>query len=406
MENVKSLIIGGLLAAVAFIGIPNLIEVQDASEYLVIQSVRGELNVYTEPGPHWQGFGKVTTYPRQSQYSFCSTKTGAKCDEANTIGKKIRFNDGGHATLNGFVLWEMPSDELSIIKIHKKFRSPEAVQNQAVAKMIDGALYLSGPLMSSTESSGSRRAELVQYINDQAENGIYVTETANTITKDALSGEEKSEPVTKIVYAPTGQPKRQQSSLLADLNIKLQPMSINELAYDGVVENQIAQRQKATTQVQIAIANARKAEQDAITAEAQGKADAAKAKWEQEVIKAKLVTEAEQKLEVAQLAAKEAEQYKQAEILRGQGEAERKRLVLQADGALEKKLDAYIKVNALYAESISKYQGQWVPSVVMGGSDSSKQSGAQNMIDMLSVKTAKELALDLSMSGKEQTVKR
>lgn len=403
--NIKQIIIGTALALFAIVGIPSLWEFQDASEYLVIQSLGGELNVYTEPGPHWQGFGRVTSYPRQSQYSFCTTKDNTKCDDANSTGKKIRFNDGGHATLNGFVLWEMPSDELSIVKIHKKFRSAEAVQNQAVAKMIDGALYLSGPLMSSTESSGSRRAELVQYINDQAENGIYVTQTKNVTVKDSISGEEKTEPITEIVIGSNGLPKRQQGSLLNELNIKLQPMAINEMAYDSVVENQIAQRQKATTEVQIAIANARKSEQDAITAEAKGRADAAKAKWEQEVIKAKVVTEAQQKLEVAQLSAKEAEAFKQAEILRGQGEAERKRLVLNADGALDKKLDAYVKVNELYADAIAKYQGQWVPSVVMGNQGQAS-NGAQSMIDMLSVKTAKELALDLGMAGKEQTSKR
>jgi hypothetical protein len=38
-----------------------------------------------------------------------------------------------------------------------------------------------------------------------------------------------------------------------------------------------------------------------LTAEQKGKADATSAKWAQEVIKAKLVTEAQQKKEVAEL---------------------------------------------------------------------------------------------------------
>lgn len=399
--NFKS-ILGGLLLVFAVILIPNFIENQDASELMVIQSLSGDLNVFTEPGPHWQGFGKVTIYPRQAQYSFCSAVNDKKevlCENANSTAKRLRFNDGGHANLNGFVMWEMPTDAKSIIEIHKRFGSAESVQNRAVAKMIDGAVYLAGPLMSSTESSGARRAELVQYINDQAENGVYVTHSENVTVKDPITNQEKTDSVTKIAMGANGLPQRQQGSVLAELNIKLQPMSISELKYDGVVEKQIADRQKAITQVQNARANALRAEQDAITAAKQGEADAAKAKWEQEVIKAKLVTEAQQKLEVAQLATKEAEQFKQAEILKGQGEAERKRLVMAADGALDPKLKAYIEVNAKYAESIANYKGNWVPGVVMGEGGKGG-NGAQDMINLLSVKTAKELGLDMTMKSK------
>ena len=399
-------IIGGVIALLAVLLVPMLIENQDASELMVIQSLNGDLNVYSEPGPHWQGFGKVTYYPRQAQYSFCSnsSKEGESlCDNANSTAKKLRFNDGGHANLNGFVMWEMPTDAKSIIEIHKRFGSADAVQNRAVAKMIDGAVYLAGPLMSSTESSGARRAELVQYINDQAENGVYVTHSENVTVKDPITGQEKTDSVTKIAVGSNGLPQRQQGSVLAELGIKLQPMSISELKYDSVVEKQIADRQKAITQVQNARANALRAEQDAITAAKQGEADAAKAKWEQEVIKAKEVTKAQQQLEVATLETKAAEQYKQKQILEGQGDAEKKRLVMAADGALDPKLKAYIEVNAKYAEAIAQYKGDWVPKVIMGQSSGGKGNGAQDMIDLLSVKTAKELGLDMSVSGAGNT---
>ena len=89
----------------------------------------------------------------------------------------------------------------------------------------------------------------------------------------------------------------------------------------------------------------------------------------------------------------------------GEGEAERKKLVMQADGALDPKLKAYIEVNAKYAEAIANYKGDWVPKVVMGQSAGSKGNGAQDMIDLLSVKTAKELGLDMSVSGAGNTKK-
>jgi hypothetical protein len=404
---IRNLSIAGVLALVGLVALPNLIENQDASELMVIQSVDGDLNVFTAAGPHWQGFGKVTTYPRQGQYNFCSTTVEGQeqlCDQAEAPSKKLRFNDGGHAVLNGYVMWEMPTDEKSIIEIHQRFGSAQAVQTRAVAKMVDNAVYLAGPLMSSTESSGSRRAELVQVINDQAENGVYVTHSESVLTKDPVTGLDKTETITKIAIGSNGQPLRQQGSVLAELNIKLQPMSISELKYDAIVEDQIKKRQEATTAVQIAVANAIRAEQDAKTAEKQGQAKAATAKWEQEVIKAKEVTRAEQELAVAELAAKTAEQTKRQQILLGEGEAERKKLVMNADGALDKKLEAYKVVNAKYAEAIASYQGNWVPGVVMG-SGTGNRNGAQDMIDMLSAKTAKELALDMSVTGAGNTKK-
>lgn len=401
---------GGSAAAAAALFVvlltPLLVENLGASDIMVIQSVTGTLTVYADPGPKAQMFGTVTKYPRQRQYSFCSqvtqsTKTtpvvSVQCEDATTDAKRLRFNDGGHANLNGSVNWEMPLDEKSVIEIHKKFGSADGVEQRAVGKMIDAAVYLAGPLMSSTESSGERRSELVQVINDQAENGVYVTRPRTDTIKDPINGNEKSVIVTEIVRDDKGMPKRQQGSILVDFNIKLLPLSISELKYDDVVEAQIAERQKATTQVQIAQANSRRAEQDALTVEAQGKATAAKAKWEQETIKAKEVTLAQQKLEVATLAAKEAEQFKREQILRGEGEGERKRLVMAADGALDPKLKAWVQVNEAYAKAIAEYQGNWVPTTVMGASTGSTGNGASALIDMLSAKTARELSLDVSI---------
>jgi len=393
---VVAFLVAGVLAA------GQLVENVDAREIMVLQDpIDGELHVFITAGLKPQLFGKVTKYPRRQEYAFN--------DENNTDkAKRLRFNDGGHAKLSGAVSWEMPLDETSIIEIHKKFGSTEAIQAQAVAKMINAAVYLAGPLMSSTESSGERRSELVQVINDQAENGVYRTIAKEITVKDPLSGQEKTKLVTTILHGTDGQPLRQQSSILTEFKIRLLPLSISELKYDAVVEDQIKQRQVANTAVQISQANARKAEQDVITVEAQGQAKAATAKWEQEVIKATKVTEAEQKLRVAELDAKEAEQYKIAEILRGEGEAARKRLVMEADGALNPKLEAYKEVNQMYATAIATYQGAWVPAIVMGGSNGAGQvaSGANTLVDLLTVKTAKDLGLDLSLSGRDRTVQR
>lgn len=189
---------------------------------------------------------------------------------------------------------------------------------------------------------------------------------------------------------------RQEKSPIEEYHLILSNLSINSVDYDATVDKQIAAQQNATMQVQTAIAKAKEAEQQAITVEQQGKAEAAKAKWDQEVVKAKAVTEAQQQLEVATLAAKAAEQYKKTQILQGEGDAERKKLAMNANGALEQKLEAWVSVNKAYADAMS--QSTWVPTYVMGGGygGGSNSTGAADLIQLMMAKTAKDINLDMN----------
>jgi hypothetical protein len=157
-------------------------------------------------------------------------------------------------------------------------------------------------------------------------------------------------------------------------------------------------------EVQTAMAEARKAEQRAITSEKEGQANAAKAKWEQEVVKAKAVTEAEQQREVAKLNMQAAEFTKKEQILLGEGEGARKRAVMQADGALERKLAAWIEVNKAYAAELGKQR--WVPEIQMGGSTPGQGgANAAGLIELLLAKTARELSLDVAVPAGQRSGK-
>jgi len=157
--------------------------------------------------------------------------------------------------------------------------------------------------------------------------------------------------------------------------------------------------------VATARAKAQEAEQQALTVEAEGKAMVMTAKYEIEQEKVRAVVSANQKLEVARIERKAAEQEKQRQILLGQGEATRKRLVMQADGALNQKLEAVVTINAAYAKAIAEYKGAWVPSIVMGGSpgQAAPGSGARNFIDLLMMRAARDLGVDLGVEGRQRT---
>ena len=171
------------------------------------------------------------------------------------------------------------------------------------------------------------------------------------------------------------------------------------MVYDTTVESQIRSQQQAIMNVQTSIAEAKKAEQDAIKAEEIGKANAATAKWLQEVIKAKEVTLAEQKRDVARLDKEAAAFTKAKDILLGEGEAQRKRLVLVADGALTQKLTTYQAVQKYWAEAFAQYNGNIVPlwQTTAGEGGLAGDNGMRMFMQLMTANAAKDLALDLNV---------
>ena len=386
-----------VLAVVLLVGLSmvgSLVEYLDANQVMVVQSLGGNLTWYTDPGYHWQGFGKVTKYDRRRQYWFSAkTDQGQKADESITM----RFNDGAHAELSGSIAWEIPLDPAALTKIYKAFPTDDSLEQQLVRTNVEKAVYFAGPLMSSKESYAERRNDLIGYIEDQIANGVYKTVTEQRKEPDPITGEQRTVSFVRIVEV-NGAITRQEVSPLKDFGVRTYNLSINNIKYDPRVEAQITEQQQIAMNVQKSIAEAKQAEQRAITVEKNGQAQAAEAKWQQEVIKAKYVTEAEQKLAVQKLDNDTAEQYRQATLKRADADATYRQRVMSADGALQAKLDTYLKSQQVWAAAFQAHQGQVVPSVVMGntGTPANAVTGTQAFMDLMGAKFAHDLALDLT----------
>lgn len=408
IKTIAKLVLTVAACLIALFAIPNFVEHLDATQVMVIQYPTGRLVWHTTPGYKAQWFGTVTKYNKRSQYWFSAAKDqGAQTDQSI----KVRFNDGGHAQISGSIAWEIPMDEKSLTQMHVNFGSQEAVEQKLVRTNVEKSVYMTGPLMSSKESSAERRNDLIRFMEDQIQNGIYQTRTEQVKEPDPVTGLPKTVNYVRLVETD-GKVQRQENSPLSLFGIHTSNLSLNNVAYDAQVEGQINAQQQATMQVQTAIAKAKEAEQAAITAAKNGEAEAAKAKWEQEVIKARAVTEAEQKLRVAELETQAAEQEKKKQILLGEGEAERRKLVMAADGALKVKLDTWLESQKIWADAFKGHNGPLVPSVVMGGSGENGGQNAignaQNFMNLLGVKAARDLALDMQVTSQtpQQTAHR
>jgi len=300
----KILLISLTILGIVFLcSIGSLVEFVDSTEYVIVQPVTGNAYVVDRQGPFLQNYGTCYHYKLRDQFWFSS-----KADEGKDADEsiKIRFSEGGHANISGSISYQMPLSDEDRLRLHRNYKSQAGVRHELVKQIMAKSIYMSGPLMTSKESAAEKRQDLLSYIEDQAMFGIYKTVQADIKVHDELANTDKVITITKIVTDKSGVPLRQGDSPAKSYNISLSNLTINEIKYDESVEAQIKTQQEATMMIQTSIANARKAEQDAITAEQKGKADAATAKWKQEVLKAEAVTKAQQSKEVAALDAQTA----------------------------------------------------------------------------------------------------
>lgn len=388
---------GKIVAAIAiFVGIiiaiftiSGIWTTVDAGEIVVKQGITGDLVVWSEQGPKWQFWGKITKYKRSTPYFFSSAKDQGSPEDQSI---KMRFNDGGHGNFSGSLRYDLPTDEPSVIKFHKTFGSQAALEHSLIRTNIEKVVYLSGSILSSTQSYAERRADLLAYIEDQAKKGLYKSSSKceKQPDPDPVTKQERTVCTVDILKdTKTGEPVRLEKSPLEDYGILLSGFSVNDIAYDTEITNQIKAQQAAIAAVQVSLSQAKQAEQNAITAAENGKAAAAKAKWDQEAIKAKAVTEAEQARDVAKLAKETAELTKAKLIAEGEGESTKRKLIMAADGALNQVNDTKIAVAKIWADAYAKQRP--TPDIVFGGTGSN--SSGNDLGSMLMFSAAKQAGL-------------
>ena len=369
----------------------SIVEDVAADEIIINQvPITGTLEFWTKPGMYLQKFGKITMYQKSFQMWFSDKEEqGTDLDAAINVV----FNDGGNGWISGSIRIMFPRDDAHLELIHTTFGSMDNLIHELVKPTVTKVVFSTGPLMNSYESYAAKKNDFIRYIEDQLRHGIYRTVSRQKTVYDEFTGKPKVITVAELdsnVTAPGGL-ARQETAPFKLFGLNIAAVSIERIRYDKVITDQIASQQKAQMEVQTAIAETKKQEQQLIQEQKKGEKEAVIAKWAQEVIKAKMVTEAQQRMEVAELDKQAAVFTKQTEILLGEGEATRKRLIMQADGQLKLKLETYIEVQKVWATAVAAYKGNWVPTTVLGGGTAGGLNGAQTFMDIMTMKAAQDL---------------
>jgi len=374
----------GLLVVLSIATIGKFIEWVDTDKTVICQHLSGKLSYWTDPGPKAQWWGDVVSYDKTSQLWF-SDNEGEGGEKSTDLGIPIIFNDAGNGKVNGSLRVVLPIGDEKLYKIRTAFPSMKSLMYDLVRPAVVKVVYASGPLMSSFESYAEKKTDLIFYINDQLENGVYKTRIQEITIQDELDpSRTKTVRIASLIENPNapGGYERQEKSPLTEYGITADNLSISSINYEEKILAQIADQQKARMNLLTAQAQAAEAKQQAIKAEEQGKAIAMTAKWEQEKIKAVEVTKAQQEFEVAQYEAKRAKEVAEKVMQEGRARAEANRLLVAA-GLTPLEKATIDKEKAIgVARELAAYKGNWVPTVIGGGSG----TGGNQAMDAMGIK--------------------
>ena len=387
--------------------------INDAGERTVIQYPTGTLVVKFTPGIYFKGFGTTEIYKDVITFDF-DKEDAATASSLNFTGINVRYQDGGTGKVFGKARFALPGDEEQMIRLHKDFRSNDAIAHKLIKTLSEESMNLTAGLMTSEESYAEKRGIFTQWAEEQISLGKFFTELKSVVEEQQDTKERVIRNIPVIKFGVDGLPLHHASDF-KNYGIRVNGFQITDWDFEQKTLDQISRKREATMGIITAKADAERARQEALTAEEEGKKNVMVDKYakEQEKVqavvdaekeKAVAVTKAMQGVLVAEQGKLEAEQkrlaaiaYKEEQRLRGEGDGEYKRLVMSADGALTAKLDAWKAVHIRYAEAIEKQK--WVPDIQMGSNGNASGSAATDLIEMLKAQTAKELKLDMTVKG-------
>ena len=301
---------GFIFAVVLVVCSAHLFETNQFGNYQVKQAaVSGKITVKNDAGLYWQGFGSITTYPVSEDIDF----------ESENL--EVRFNDGSVAKVKGTVKFKLPSNPEKQKELHRDYADYKNVERDLIVRNVAEALSNTATYMVAEDSYAAGRAVFSDLAMQQLKDGIFKTSTKTVDVIDTDGTKFKKKEI-RVVYDENGNPVIQKESTLKYYGVEIVQFVVNDFKYDEKIEDLIARKKDAEQNKVVAMANAEKAKQDAITAEEQGKARIAEAKAVAEVEKITAVVEAQKKAEVAKLEAEQAKYEAQKIAEKGKAEAE------------------------------------------------------------------------------------
>lgn len=370
MNRKKVLIIVFSVVGLLFIVLTGkLFETNNQGQYQTKQAfLSGKMSARMVPGTYGQWLGRIYDYKAVATIGFGSQKGEGSAD---IMAIPVIFSDGSKAKISGLVRIKLPDTQEGIVNLKKEYASGyDHFIRSGVVPVIQNAVKLSANLRSAQDAY-TTLALFQQAVDDQLENGVYLTESS---VQDFVTatGDVETRQVTEVLQDSSGHILRKPNRL-QELGCEVTECVIDVPDFDPKVEEMISLRKDEAMKTELAKQAALRAKQDAITAEQQGLANVATAKYEKEVEKVKAVTDASKLYEVAQFEAKQALEEKKKKIAMAEGISEELRIADGLSARERYQIDADVREAIGVAEHMSKWVG---PEIVFAGGDNGGAGGS------------------------------
>lgn len=405
MEKTKTIIRAalGVIAIITFL-IVNPFSWNDGGQRTVVQTMGGDQFVRFTPGIFFAGFfSKETQWPNQISVTYMQKEADLQLrDNGVEVGYiNVMFSDGTTADVKGITQFILPSDEHAMISLHNTHRTPESLVVKRLLTVTKECLQSSAQLMSSDKHYGGGRTQMSQDFIDQLKEGIYLANIEEKVFYDSIDQERKRTYLAEIRRDKTTNLPLRKNNSLKEFEISVADASIIDTDYSDKVDQKLEKIIDAATKSAVSRQELMTAQQQTLTEKAKGEQELVKIEYEQKQDQTKQVVAAQTKVAVAEQdklqqkiayegAILEAKKIKELADARAY---EKKRL-MDADGALEQKLAAWKFSEEKKWDAFGKFTGQLVPNVQTGGAVG-PNSNALNYMELLGVKAAKDLSLDL-----------
>ena len=284
-----------------------LIGYKDSTEVIVKQSPFGAMSCVEGQGFYLKNFSKTYAFQKATSFYFNSSNEKVKGkgweggdDDEDDIEVTLQRNS--KAWISGYLMFELPTDCNQLIKLRNKHHDDFMVKHDLVRNAVMSGILKTAPMFTAEAAKVTNLAELQALAYDQITKGEYLTVTRTE--KEEVSGEERDSTgkvlkkaeyaeykVTSLKTDSNGNRIIVSPSTLNEFGVKITQFQIRGVRLDSVSQNQLDVVKKRETQRVANITEAETAKQAAITNEANGRANAAKAKWDAEAVKARVIVQ-------------------------------------------------------------------------------------------------------------------
>lgn len=389
----------GILVGIIVLASLNPFGYNDMGYREVVETPTGKKYIIFKNGVYLKFPGsKITTYPNVITISHRGENTGATVD-GNLI--LIRFNDATEARAQTVVRFRLPAAEAEMLNLHSEYINKEYFALKGLQPYTIECLKNSAQLMDSEQHYSGGRAQLSQFFQDQLEHGLFILDTKESFSRDTLTGEMKRIYESKIRVNKEGKKERKDSDL-KKFGIHISSATIENVDYEQQVDQKLKKKIEASTRESVSKQNLVTAQQEAMTAEAEGRKRLVEIEYQEMQKQTQAVVQAETQVK---LAAKDKEKQKIAleaarmEALKikalAEADAYAKERIMKADGALDKKLKTYKEVQQVWANAFMNYKGDLVPQFQTGGTGGG--NAGLEFMDIMSAKAAMDMSLQMKV---------